>query len=116
MLHALRNESGQIVSVHRDPVVGSLPLAVGDPEVVEFFSGAAAPAASFASLDADLVRVLEDLVDVLIQRQVIRVTDLPLAAQRKLYERKQFRERRGLESLTLFGVGSEVLNTDLGNL
>jgi hypothetical protein len=112
----LRNEFGQIVSVHRDPVAGGLPLAAGDPEAIAFLAGATEPAASFASLDADLVRVLEDLVDVLIQRQVIRVTDLPPPAQRKLFERKQFRERRGLESLTLFGAGIEVLNTDLGNL
>jgi hypothetical protein len=36
--------------------------------------------------------VLEDLVDVLISRNVIRITDLPPEAQNKLFERKRFRE------------------------
>ena len=45
-----------------------------------------------SGLDASLVRVLEDLVDVLISRNVIRITDLPPEAQKKLFERKRFRE------------------------
>lgn len=39
--------------------------------------------------DLELVRVLEDLVDVLVSRGVIRYTDLPEAAQRKLHERAE---------------------------
>lgn len=37
--------------------------------------------------DLDLVRVLEDVVNVLVERGVIRYTDLPEAARRKLDER-----------------------------
>jgi hypothetical protein len=116
MLYALRDPSGQISSLHRAPVAGGEPLVTDDPELIGLLGGAVGSAPSFASLDADLVRVLEDLVDVLIRRQLIRITDLPPAAQQKLFARKQFRERHGGESLTLFGVGNEVLNTDLGPL
>lgn len=41
--------------------------------------------------DADLARVLEDLIDVLINRGLIQFTDLPQAAQAKLLERRQTR-------------------------
>lgn len=41
--------------------------------------------------DADLARVLEDLIDVLITRGLIQFTDLPQAAQAKLLERRQTR-------------------------
>lgn len=41
--------------------------------------------------DADLARVLEDLIDVLITRGVIQFTDLPEAAQVKLLERRETR-------------------------
>lgn len=41
--------------------------------------------------DATLIRVLEDLIDVLIERGVIRFTDLPAAAQQKLVQRRHWR-------------------------
>ncbi len=41
--------------------------------------------------DTSLVRVLEDLIDVLITRSVIQFTDLPEAAQAKLLERRETR-------------------------
>jgi len=47
----------------------------------------------FSRLDADFVRVLEDLIDVLIANGTLRLTDLPVQAQRKLSERKQARAR-----------------------
>ncbi|ANN78358.1 hypothetical protein [Bordetella flabilis] len=47
----------------------------------------------FSRLDADFVRVLEDLIDALIANGTLRLTDLPPQAQRKLTERKQQRAR-----------------------
>jgi len=41
--------------------------------------------------DMGLVRVLEDLIDVLITRGLIQFTDLPQAAQDKLLERRETR-------------------------
>ena len=43
--------------------------------------------------DADLVRVLEDLIDVLISNGTIRLTDLPPKALEKLMSRKQARRK-----------------------
>jgi hypothetical protein len=59
--------------------------------------------ASFARLDADFVRVIEDVIDTLIARHVINITDLPAEAQAKLFARKSFRERAGRNALDLFG-------------
>ena len=42
--------------------------------------------------DTGLARVLEDVIDVLINRGVIQFTDLPEGAQVKLLERRQTRE------------------------
>jgi len=57
----------------------------------------------FARLDADFVRVLEDVIDTLIARNVLNITDLPDQAQAKLFARKSFRERAGCNALKLFG-------------
>ena len=50
---------------------------------------------SLSETDTSLVRVLEDLIDVLITRGVIQFTDLPEAAQAKLTERRQTRASLG---------------------
>ena len=52
-----------------------------------------ASASQFSGLDADFIRVVEDLIDVLIEKGVIRITDLPPGAQRKLTARKDLRGR-----------------------
>ena len=50
--------------------------------------------------DLDMVRVLEDLIEVLMSKGVISITDLPLAAQNKLLNRaKARRALGGLEDL-----------------
>ncbi|TYC51584.1 hypothetical protein ETQ85_24190 [Zoogloea oleivorans] len=55
----------------------------------------------FTRLDAELIRVIEDVVDVLIDRGLLRLTDLPAEAQRKLMTRKgaRARLRHGLDLL-----------------
>jgi len=41
--------------------------------------------------DLDLIRVLDDVIDLLIKNQVISFTDLPVAAQEKLGQRRKMR-------------------------
>ena len=102
MRFVLRNTSGSICSVHGEPVPGAEALSVGHPEV-QAFMASDEQQSSFAGLDADLVRVLEDLIDVLIERNVLRITDLPAEAQQKLFARKHFRSRVQRKALSLFG-------------
>lgn len=107
MIYAIRDEDGAITSVHRDPVPGGIPLEDGHPDVLAFVDGDE-HAQAFAGLDADLVRVLEDLIDALINRNILRITDLPAEAQQKLFERKHFRSRAQAHSLNLFGADGSV--------
>jgi hypothetical protein len=102
MRYVLRDDAGQIISLHLEAVPGAEALPVDHPEVRAFVS-AADEERSFAGLDANLVRVLEDLIDVLIERNVLRITDLPAEAQQKLFDRKHFRSRVQKKSLQLFG-------------
>ena len=44
-------------------------------------------------LDADFIRVLEDLIDVLVANGTLRLTDLPPEALEKLSQRKRARAR-----------------------
>jgi len=62
----------------------------------------------FATLDAAFVRVLEDLIDTLIEKGALRLTDLPVAAQDKLAERKGLRQRLN-DALNLLDDDEHIL-------
>ena len=100
--YALRDPKGVIVSLHRHPVAGAQALAPDHPDVLAFLGQTESKA--FAEKDAHLVRVLEDLVDALVRRNVLRITDLPAEAQAKLFDRKHFREHMQGSALNLFGA------------
>lgn len=111
MRYVLRDPSGAILSVHREPVPGAEPMALSHPAVQAFLAGDQ-DGQAFAGLDADLVRVLEDLIDVLIDRNILRITDLPAEAQQKLFDRKHFRSRVQKKSPKLFGSEQDALGAD----
>lgn len=100
MRYVVRDTKGSIVSLHREAVPGSDLLPLSHPDVQAFLTGT--DGKSFAAMDADLVRVLEDLIDVLLRRNVFRITDLPLEAQVKLFERKHFRDNLQSHALNLY--------------
>jgi hypothetical protein len=119
MPYAVRNAQGLITSLHRhDPGVGD-EVGADDPEVRAFL-GLDGPAwgseavhadgdpeleRGFDRLDADFIRVLEDVIDALTSRNLLNITDLPDIAQTKLFARKSFRERRPKNALDLFRPG-----------
>ncbi|MEK8029901.1 hypothetical protein AACH06_03625 [Ideonella sp. DXS29W] len=107
MPYARRDAAGQIVSLHREAVDEADFLPDDHPEVRAFLGGPSVgddgASERFARLDADFVRVLEDVIDTLISRNLINITDLPSEAQAKLFSRKTFRERSSSRALKLFG-------------
>ena len=59
--------------------------------------------------DADFIRVLEDVIDLLIDKQVIQFTELPNPVQNKLLNRRRYREQLRGDSDT-----TELLSGDDG--
>jgi CelD/BcsL family acetyltransferase involved in cellulose biosynthesis len=108
MPYARRDAQGLVLSLHREAGAEAAEYLADDHPDVRAFLGApggeAAQASErFAQLDAGFVRVLEDLIDTLINRNLINITDLPAEAQAKLFSRKSFRERRSSQALRLYG-------------
>ena len=102
MPYAVRNAAGQLASLHREPLADATFLPDDHPEVLGFLGGVPTQQTSFDRLDADFVRVLEDVIDTLIVKNVLNLTDLPEQAQAKLLARKSFRERASKSALQLF--------------
>lgn len=95
MPYVARNESGEMVAVSLIGD-GAHPELLRDdaPELAAFVRGLSG-AGSLADSDMGLVRVLEDLIDVLIEKDVLRFTDLPVPAQNKLMHRRGLRHALG---------------------
>lgn len=51
------------------------------------------PEDDLARMDAEFIRVLEDLIDALVAKGVINLTDLPPQALEKLNQRRRVRRR-----------------------
>jgi hypothetical protein len=118
MPYIRRGPDGQIDSLHRHPGEGTEFVPEGHPELMAFI-GHGAVASDFGKLDADFVRVIEDVIDTLIVKNVINITDLPGEAQAKLFARKSFRERAARNSLRLFSdtqFGAVIDDTNFGEL
>ncbi len=96
-----RDESGRLVALYRDQTPDAQEyLPAGHPEVVEF-SGEATSALERPDMlhsDLEMIRVYEDLIDILISKRIVVLTDFPTAAQEKLVRRKRLRS--SLSSLT----------------
>lgn len=82
-LFIVRDSDGRVSGLSASAADGAEPAAVDDPQVQDFLR----------DLDIDLVRVLEDVVDLLVARGVFRFTDLPQSAQEKLLFRKNLRSQ-----------------------
>jgi len=95
MIYVKRNADGAIVAVSQESIPAedaggaTWHEARGDePELIAFGHAIMAAGNPLGSTDLGLVRVLEDLIDLLVDRSVIRFTDLPPAAQAKLADRR----------------------------
>ena len=97
MPYVTRDKNGRIAAVHATQNAEATEnLAPGDPELVEFLGSTGDSAGLQSALvtsDLELVRVLEDLITVLIDKRIIMLTDLPKAAQQKLAHRYNLRSQ-----------------------
>lgn len=88
-----RDHHGRIVALRQEatPAAPDL-LPLDHPDVLAFLT-ALDPHADLLQMDMEFIRVIEDVIDLLISMNLIRLTDLPPAAQAKLNERRSARNR-----------------------
>jgi hypothetical protein len=97
MAYVKRDENGNIIHVYDAPQADATEsISITDPELIEFLKeteNSDAAKAALSGSDLALVRVLEDLINTLIDKQVILFTDLPEAAREKLANREKIRHQ-----------------------
>ena len=97
MRYAERDVEGNIVAVYASARESATEvISPDDPELLGFVTEGSTENAMrtyLASSDSDLLRILEDLINVLIDNNVILLTDFPEVAQSKLLRRQAVRSK-----------------------
>ncbi|MGA4494219.1 tryptophan synthase subunit beta like protein [Vreelandella venusta] len=101
MLYIKRNAQGEIVMLSKEPSPECNDTINDDSsEVFAFLAEQTGQSAQFIASDLAFVRVVEDMLEVLLEKGVISFTDLPPAAQSKIMERKSLRSRNDVNLLS----------------
>ena len=98
MLYVQRNAQGSTVRVEAAAFAGAQETLAADAQEIQAWFANQDVESSLLQLkqsDLDMIRVLDDLVQVLMDKGVLRITDLPPAAQSKLLSRTQARVALG---------------------
>ena len=99
MPYVTRDASGRISGIFDQAEVGvAEELPAGDPELTRFLveQGLSTPDSArkvLAGSDLKMIRLVDDLIDLLIDKDVIKFTDLPPAAGEKYLQRQVARKR-----------------------
>lgn len=112
MPYLKRNTAGAVIALTAEADGPEAELVAADhPEVLAFLAsgkGGSASAVEMLVADLSMIRVIEDVIEILIAKNVMMFSELPMAVQQKLLRKKGQREK-------LFGVG-DILSSDDGVL
>ncbi|CEL26866.1 MULTISPECIES: hypothetical protein [Pseudomonas] len=111
MFYVQRDAQGELIRVEAAAYAEATETLPADHHEIQAWYANEAVENSLKQLkqsDFEMIRVLDDLIQVLTSKGVIRVTDLPEAAQAKLMDRTQAREALG-------GL-SQLIDEDEGGL
>ena len=112
MIYIRRNSDNEIIEIDFSPAPHLEEIGLFDPELKKFLESSEHSEELIKTvldkLDTDMVRVIEDLVDILIDKDLIRFTDLPKPVQNKLLFKKNI--RNALNEETSISNNDEVFN------
>ncbi|WP_370447869.1 hypothetical protein [Legionella taurinensis] len=94
VVYIRRDKSGQITAITEQGDDQAEQLPLDNPEIIEFLSRCEGhDRYKLIQSDLQLIRVLEDLIDVLISKNIITITDFPKSVIDKLLARQSIRKR-----------------------
>lgn len=98
MFYVTRDAEGRLLQVQPTEFAGYTEILAADHLDIQAWFSSEAVEVSLRQLrqsDLDMVRVLDDLIQLLTSKGIIRITDLPTVAQTKLIERTYARQALG---------------------
>lgn len=101
MAYILKNSQGEVIAASATEKPGNEWVFAEDNsrQYLDFLESSLTRSDPFRESDIHMARVLEDLITLLIERNVIRFTDLPAPAQKRLNDRQSLRRKTQLSNL-----------------
>jgi hypothetical protein len=100
-----RSAEGKIIGLRTVPGPNATEeKTLTDEEVLDFLKDnmdAKFLKSMLAHSDAGLIRLVEDLIDLLTKKNIILFTDLPEKAREKIIEREQIREKMSSQNIVV---------------
>lgn len=107
MPYIQRDQHGEIVALTLEPSASGEFIDVADPRVQNFLTMQASGSANAGSIaptapdiartlqqaDLDMIRVIEDLIDLLESKNILMFSELPIPVQNKLLKKRGHRQR-----------------------
>ena len=94
MLYVERGSDGRITALRNTSSTETQEKkSMMDKEVIAFFNSTDSWEQSMAISDFGTIRIIEDLIDLLVHKNIINFTELPEQAQQRIRERKHLREK-----------------------
>jgi hypothetical protein len=110
-LYVRRDPDGRVVAAFAEPQADAAELLPPQhPDLRAFLAGQddGTAEADLALSDIEMARVVEDVIEVLIGRNLLQITDFPPAVRDKLLRRRQARGRLR-NSVNLTGPDDELI-------
>jgi hypothetical protein len=100
MAYVLKNTQGTITASAMENLGAGWEFIENDSkEYIEFLELSLVNSSPFRESDIQLARVLEDLISILIDRGMVRFTDFPPEAQKRLNYRQSMRKKNRLSGI-----------------
>ena len=101
MAYVLKNAQNKIIAISDTEKFGENWIQMDDTakEYIAYLDAQLTKSNPFRESDINLARVLEDLIDLLIDRDIIHFSDFPQAAQKRLLDRQTMRKQTQLSNL-----------------
>jgi hypothetical protein len=95
MVFIKRDDANRVCAIYDQKTSETMDeLACDDPEVLEFLVKCTLDnKIPFLKSDLELIRVVEDLIQILLAKNIISITDFPAPAVDKLVTRNKIREQ-----------------------
>ena len=109
-MYIKRNQDGAIIAISQIAAEDISEYVGDDSAELHVYLQTLKPSqvASLEQSDQAMARVLEDVINLLVDQGTIRFTDLPQAAQTKLLSRRELRGQR--QGMNLLDDGDDDLN------
>ena len=93
MIYVKRDATGQVTAISKEPMEGFEQTDESIASEIEEMLASSSDSL-FQNSDLEFIRVLDDVIDLLISKNLVLFTELPEVVQEKYTQRTQMRERR----------------------